>query len=86
MAIYDKRHVTPYLEELEEYYERLVNEVRGTEPDDVDPEEYRRTKEQLLSQFVQIDFDKVETQIDYFRVAVNHLKKLKKHNLPKQGS
>lgn len=77
MTIIRKPLLKPFLDELDEYHQRLRDVVQGREPSDSLAEHYHSNPQQFLRDYTDIDMDELEKAIKHFKVSVDHLKKLK---------
>ncbi len=78
MPIYRKTTIQPFLEELDEFYQRLRKTLEGSAPSaDLAPE-YQAGHEEFEKQFVHIQPLDLDRGVGHFRVAVDAIKELRK--------
>ncbi|HRD34064.1 MAG TPA: hypothetical protein PLR02_07390 [Rhodocyclaceae bacterium] len=77
MTIFRKEHVAPHLTELETFYARLQQAVRGVPGSPGVAEQYHASTDQFATDYVDIDLVQVEKAIGHFKVEVDALKHLK---------
>lgn len=77
MAIYSKRIIEKRLKELDDYYLKLREALEGQTPGDLCVGRYGSTKEELMEDYVSVNFDDVLLRVEHFRVEVTAIKALK---------
>lgn len=77
MAIYSKRIIEKRLQELDDYYLKLRESLEGQTPGDFWVGRYGSNKEELMEDYVSVNFDDVLLRVEHFRVEVTAIKALK---------
>ena len=77
MAIYSKRIIETRLQELDDYYLKLREALKGQIPSDLWVGRYGSNKEELMEDYVSVNFDDVLLRVEHFRVEVTAIKALK---------
>ncbi len=78
MAIYRKETVAKYLAELDAYYEKLRNELKGSPPNENLAHNFHREPSDFLQEFTDVDLDRLDWQIGLFKETVKYLNALRK--------
>lgn len=77
MTIVRKPLLKPFLDELDEYHQRLRAVVEGSEPSANLAAHYHSNPEHFQRDYTDVDMDELEKAIKHFKVSVDHLKKIK---------
>lgn len=81
MPIYKKKTIEPYLNDLDEFYERLRAELTGSEPSRDIAQHYGQSPDNFSSHYTQVDIMKLKRAIAHFKVSVDCTQDLKSKDL-----